>query len=278
MMNLSTVYIVAFSSIITAMTSSRKMISPHVAPDRTITKFTQPYSENHTPYQRINYHTKVRSACQQGQYNGVLRLGKVVLVGDIAVGKTSLVNRFCHDIFERDYKATIGVDFEVEKFSILSVPFNLQIWDTAGQERFKCIAASYYRGAHAVVTVFDMSNTTSLENCRRWMVDACENADQPLKFLLGTKTDLLSEQVFLEMELRGKELAGHLQAEYWSCSSKTRENVKEFFFRLASLTFETTMLKELEPSAQSRQIGSSLIVSDEDEMYEKKDNPLSCCS
>ena len=49
------------------------------------------------------------------------------MVGDVAVGKSCLVNRFCRDTFDRDYKATIGVDFEVEKFSILSVPFNLQL-------------------------------------------------------------------------------------------------------------------------------------------------------
>lgn len=48
--------------------------------------------------------------------------------------------RLCHNTFDRNYKATIGVDFEVEKFSVLGVPISLQIWDTAGQERFKCIA------------------------------------------------------------------------------------------------------------------------------------------
>lgn len=48
--------------------------------------------------------------------------------------------RLCYNAFDRNYKTTIGVDFEVEKFSILGVPMSLQIWDTAGQERFKCIA------------------------------------------------------------------------------------------------------------------------------------------
>ena len=52
---------------------------------------------------------------------------KAIVVGDVAVGKTCLVQRFCHEIFDRDYKATIGVDFEVERFDILNVPFNLQM-------------------------------------------------------------------------------------------------------------------------------------------------------
>lgn len=55
-------------------------------------------------------------------------MAKVVIVGDVAVGKSSLVNRFCRNMFDREYKPTIGVDFEVEKFTILEIPFKLQIW------------------------------------------------------------------------------------------------------------------------------------------------------
>ena len=65
----------------------------------------------------------------------------MVIVGNVGTGKTSLIQRFVNNSFSNDYKSTIGVDFEVEYFKILSVPFNLQIWDTAGQERFRCIAA-----------------------------------------------------------------------------------------------------------------------------------------
>lgn len=80
----------------------------------------------------------------------------------------------------------------MERFWILNIPFNLQIWDTAGQERFKCIAAAYYRGANVVVTVFDASNLESLSTCQRWMDDAVgANRVVPLKFLVGTKIDLV---------------------------------------------------------------------------------------
>lgn len=56
-----------------------------------------------------------------------VRLAKAVFVGDVGVGKTSIINRFCRDIFESSYKATIGVDYEMERFWILNVPFNLQM-------------------------------------------------------------------------------------------------------------------------------------------------------
>lgn len=69
------------------------------------------------------------------------RSSKTIIIGNMGTGKSSLVQRFVHNSFCADYKATIGVDFEVEQFEILGVPFNLQIWDTAGQERFKCIAS-----------------------------------------------------------------------------------------------------------------------------------------
>ena len=70
-----------------------------------------------------------------------MRINKVILIGDMGTGKTSVVKRFSANVFENEYKATIGVDFEIEHFRILTLPFNIQIWDTAGQERFRCIAS-----------------------------------------------------------------------------------------------------------------------------------------
>ncbi|KAK7877175.1 hypothetical protein WMY93_032120 [Mugilogobius chulae] len=106
------------------------------------------------------------------------KTSKVVVVGDLNVGKTCLINRFCKDVFVRDYKATIGVDFEIERFEMSGVPFSLQIWDTAGQEKFKCIASAYYRGAQVIVTVFDMADIKSLDNTRQWLEEAMRETHQ----------------------------------------------------------------------------------------------------
>ncbi|XP_026517412.2 ras-related protein Rab-36-like, partial [Terrapene carolina triunguis] len=94
------------------------------------------------------------------------KISKIIVVGDLSVGKTCLINRFCKDTFDKNYKATIGVDFEMERFEVLGVPFSLQLWDTAGQERFKCIASTYYRGAQAIVIVFDVNDVASLAHTR----------------------------------------------------------------------------------------------------------------
>ncbi|KAK2186221.1 hypothetical protein NP493_210g03035 [Ridgeia piscesae] len=210
---------------------------------------------------KLNFDPRVKDACAQNKTGTVgLKVCKAVLVGDVAVGKSCLINRFCHSVFDMDYKATIGVDFEVEKFSVLSVPFNLQIWDTAGQERFKCIAASYYRGSNVVIVVFDLSDIDSMSHTPQWKEDACKCASDPHIFLVGTKKDLVSDAAFADIEFEAMKLANEINAEFWAVSSKTGENVREFFFRLVSLTFDKAILNELETrKSPVAQIGSNLI-------------------
>ncbi|XP_064612149.1 ras-related protein Rab-34-like [Liolophura sinensis] len=266
------------------MSAGRTVITPTVPKDRVISKFPQAFHADASPYQKLNFHPKVKSACSEHRTGTVgLKICKAVLVGDVAVGKTSFVNRFCHDIFDRDYKATIGVDFEVEKFSILGIPFTLQIWDTAGQERFKCIAASYYRGANVVMVVFDLTDEVSLANASRWMESATENATNPVRFLVGTKRDLLSEAAYTEVESHAVKVANELEAEFWGVSSKTGDNVVNFFFRAAALTFDAAVLREVESGpSHPRQIGNDLVKVQKQESQDLYDRgskkSLKCCN
>ncbi|KAK5887660.1 hypothetical protein CesoFtcFv8_016248 [Champsocephalus esox] len=156
--------------------------------------------------------------------------------------------RFRKGAFDKNYKATIGVDFEMERFEVLGVPFSLQLWDTAGQERFKCIASTYYRGAQAIIVVFDLSSVSSLAHARQWLEDAMKENDPSsvLLFLVGTKKDLSVGLSQIEQEaIRFSE---EIKAEYWAVSAKSGDGVMNFFFRVASLTFETNVLSELEKS------------------------------
>ncbi|XP_069789760.1 ras-related protein Rab-36 isoform X2 [Narcine bancroftii] len=195
-----------------------------------------------------NFHVDVKCVCKGRQTRTAgFKISKVVVVGDLYVGKTSMINRFCKDVFDRDYKATIGVDFEIERFEIAGVPFNLQIWDTAGQEKFKCIASAYYRGAEVIIIAFDLADIQTLEHTWQWLEDALRENDPGLNsiFLVGTKKDLLSQAECERTEADAIKIATEMQAEYWSVSSKTGENVREFFFRVAALAFEASLLKEL---------------------------------
>ncbi|XP_036849421.2 ras-related protein Rab-36 isoform X4 [Manis javanica] len=130
------------------MRSSLMPLGPPVSRDRIITSFPKWYTPNACLQLREHFHGQVSTVCQSRNTGTAgLKLSKVVVVGDLYVGKTSLIHRFCKNVFDRDYKATIGVDFEIERFEIAGIPYSLQIWDTAGQEKFKCIASAYYRGA-----------------------------------------------------------------------------------------------------------------------------------
>ncbi len=177
----------------------------------------------------------------------------MIIIGDMGVGKTSIVQRFVRDHFDTNYKATIGVDFEIEQFKILSMPFNLQIWDTAGQERFRCIASAYYRGAHSIILAFSLVDPESLVNATRWLKDVLEvsarSDSMPLIFLVGTKKDLLdltSPTNVRRVEEEAVAFAKEVNAEYWPVSSLTGQNVNEFFFRVASVLFNRSINDELD--------------------------------
>lgn len=207
-------------------------------------------------------------------FNKIVRGCKVVLSGDVAVGKTCLVNRFGHDVYSDNYQTTIGVDFDVQKYNILGQPFVLQIWDTAGLERFKCITSSYYRGCQAALLVFDMSNLNTLANVLKWKDDIIESSktyhqltsagldsaiggektrltdDQsPLLFLVGTKSDLmLNEASCAFIKEQANRIACMLQAELWFVSAQTGDNVTELFNRVAALSFNRCILSEIQRS------------------------------
>ncbi|XP_035691800.1 ras-related protein Rab-34-like isoform X1 [Branchiostoma floridae] len=259
------------SSSRSARTAGAKVIARHASKDRVINSYplvlgtmrSVPYRQDSTPYLAFNFNPKVKAACSaQKAVTSSLRICKAIVIGDVAVGKTCLVNRFCKDTFDRDYKATIGVDFEVERFDILNTPFNLQVWDTAGQERFQCIAAAYYRGAHVIIVTFDLLDIKTLEHTQSWLEAAMlENTENhPLIFLVGTKKDLCSKAVYEKVEEDAVRTAKELGAEFWGVSSKTGEGVKDFFFRVAGLAFNEAVLKEVDVSSPSKQIVTSDLI------------------
>ncbi|KAG8195800.1 hypothetical protein JTE90_004804 [Oedothorax gibbosus] len=215
--------------------------------ERTLKDFPEPYDENCTPYKESHFSYQVRTACQKINSTkcDMLRLSKIIVVGDVSVGKTCLVRRFCIQAFETKYKATIGVDFEAEKMYILDVPYILQIWDTAGQEKFKCIASSYYRGAKVVILVFDFSHLNSLYNITKWLEDTLKSTENPMLFLVGTKKDIVTKSAYKLTENEAKKIANTIGAEYCPVSSKTGENVERLFQRIAALTFSENIVKEV---------------------------------
>lgn len=96
---------------------------------------------------------------------------KVIVVGGVGVGKTSIIRRYTKGIFLNYYKSTIGVDFCMKNIKIGDNIINLNLWDIAGQERFANMTRVYYKDAIAAIVVFDISNLKSLEVAAKWKRD-----------------------------------------------------------------------------------------------------------
>lgn len=118
---------------------------------------------------------------------------KVVLVGQESAGKTQIVNRFVHDAFSAANVSTIGVDFKIKHVIENDKRFVLQIWDTAGQEKYRTITQSYFRNAHALMIVCDLSDIKSFYVIEENLADLKKYKrleDNPLVILVGAKSDL----------------------------------------------------------------------------------------
>lgn len=120
-------------------------------------------------------------------------LFKIVLVGNAGVGKTCLVRQFTQGVAPNGHQgATIGVDFMIKNVTVNGVKVKLQLWDTAGQERFRSITQSYYRSAHCLILVYDISSQPSFDALIKWIrdVDGVLGPDsQVVRVLVGNKSD-----------------------------------------------------------------------------------------
>jgi len=220
-----------------------------IFPDRIIPHLPKCYNKEAQIHESDCFDLDVQDVCSSDRIQSIrFKMCKMIVIGDLAVGKTSLVSRFNQELFQHSYKATIGIDFIALRFEVLNSPFTIHIWDTAGQERFQSIAAAYYRGAHIVTIVFDLSDKNSLRSAERWLESARKEnkqANKLLVFLVGTKNDLISTQDCKIIESEAIKIAQKMEAEFWNVSAKTGENVKQFFCRVAALAFELSVQREL---------------------------------
>jgi len=158
---------------------------------------------------------------------------KVVLLGDEAAGKTSIVRRYMYDTFDEAIQATIGMDFQSKTVHLPDRQVRLQLWDTAGQERFRSLIPSYIRDAAVAVVVFDITKRGSFQGTRKWIDDVRnERGDQVIVALVGNKADLESDREVPTEEARA--MAQELGATFAETSAKTGAGVKELFQELAT--------------------------------------------
>ncbi|KAK4974714.1 GTP-binding protein of the rab/ypt [Elasticomyces elasticus] len=162
---------------------------------------------------------------------------KLVLLGESAVGKSSLVLRFVKDQFDDYRESTIGAAFLTQTIALDdTTTVKFEIWDTAGQERYKSLAPMYYRNANCAVVVYDITQAASLDKAKSWVKELQRQANENIIIALaGNKADLVTEQPDKravqqsDAEAYARE-AGLL---FFETSAKTAENVKELFTAIA---------------------------------------------
>jgi len=159
---------------------------------------------------------------------------KLILGGDGAVGKTSMVHRYVENEFATDYKSTIGTSIMKKEctFQELDSTVRFIIWDLAGQAQFKRVRQSYLTNAEAGILVYDVTNRSSFENIdKNWYREIKKASPDIALILVGNKIDLESKRVVSRDE--GEELAQNLTLTYVETSAKTGENIDDAFKMLA---------------------------------------------
>ncbi|KAH7637750.1 ras-related protein Rab-35 [Dermatophagoides farinae] len=164
-------------------------------------------------------------------------LFKLLIIGDSGVGKSSLLLRFADNTFSGTYISTIGVDFKIRTIEIDNERVKLQIWDTAGQERFRTITSTYYRGAHGVIIVYDVTNGDSFHNISRWLQEIDQNCEVENKILVGNKNDDPSLKVVLTKD--AQRVAELMKIQMFETSAKENINVEEMFLAITKMVLRT---------------------------------------
>lgn len=160
-------------------------------------------------------------------------LFKLLLIGDSGVGKSCLLLRFADDTYTESYISTIGVDFKIRTIELDGKTIKLQIWDTAGQERFRTITSSYYRGAHGIIVVYDVTDQESFNNVKQWLQEIDRYASENVnKLLVGNKCDLTTKKVV--DFTTAKEYADQLGVPFLETSAKNATNVEQAFMTMAA--------------------------------------------
>ena len=157
---------------------------------------------------------------------------KIVLIGDQAVGKTSLVLRYINDTFSEHYISTIGADFLIKDLQLMQAPVRLMIWDLGGQEQWEGIRARYMQGSDGVILIFDVSRKQNLQHyISNWV--------REVKDFIGEKTPVIvvANKIDLKPQVNLKEAAKLMKSlnyPYIETSAKTGNRVEVIFQRITA--------------------------------------------
>ena len=179
-------------------------------------------------------------------------LFKLILIGDSSVGKSNILLKYLKGEFDKNSKATVGVEFGTKNIMINNKKIKIQIWDTAGQERYRSITSAYYKGAKGALIVYDITRKNTFDNIDKWISDLKLNGDKNICILIvGNKSDL-NEQREVDEEL-GKKKAEMFKTAFMETSALSGENISKAFeevieqiYQLNKNAFEENAKKDID--------------------------------
>jgi len=156
---------------------------------------------------------------------------KVVVIGDLAVGKSSLVLRFTANEFVRNHEITIGASFMTRAVRVDNKIIKFQIWDTAGHEKYRTLAPMYYRGATICIIVYDITSKNSFNSLNNWVKELKEKGSPNIQIaIVGNKIDLEDQREITTA--MGKQVAEELDALFIETSAKADTRVTDLFVEI----------------------------------------------
>jgi len=199
---------------------------------------------------------------------------KIILIGDISVGKTSIINSLLGQKFNEEYEPSIGVDFFSKTLKYKNKSIKLQIWDSAGQEKFKSLIPNYIRGASLIFLVYDISNKNTFNNLNNW-IDFINQYESTTIVICGNKIDLELENKREVSYEEGKNFAEENDLLFFETSAKEGNNIQEIFVQSATNILEKINNGEIKLETSNN--GIKINSSGDDEDSNQKINQRKCC-
>ncbi len=183
------------------------------------------------------------------------KIMKAVLIGDGAVGKTSIRRNYLGEDFIEGHLATIGVDLATKRVLFEQDIVKFIIWDLAGQPTFEKVRGHYYAGCNGILLVYSVTNRESFDNASKWLVEAFKNMGPlPPTVIIGNKIDLresLDKSKYVTPE-EGQQFCEYfieklgVPAIFRETSAKTGANIQDTFHELLRMMDEANKEKESE--------------------------------
>lgn len=186
---------------------------------------------------------------QENQEDDATKIFKIIVVGDMGTGKTSMIRRFVEGNFSEFYKITIGVDFASKIIDVDGVKVDVQLWDIAGQERFGSMTGVYYRESVGAIVVFDITRPSTFEMTKIWKDDIEAKVQTSAGYsvptlLVGNKIDLKPDSWGNKTEEMEKHAKDNNYLKYFETSAKEGTNLEEAISTLAKYIIDNNIEPE----------------------------------